>query len=427
MKKKNKKTFNSIKKNIKNYCKKNFKVNFDFQKPSIKLHEPTFGHEEINSALDVLLSRNVTMGKKVKRFENSFAKKFDFKKSISCNSGSSANLLAIATLSNLHFKNKLMPGDEVIVSALSWSTTIWPLIQYGLIPVVVDINLKTLNIDENQILDAISDKTKAIMPVHVYGNPCNMESISKIAKQKNLFIIEDCCEAMGAKFDNKYVGSFGEVGAFSFYFSHHITTLEGGMCVTNKVGLSERMKIIRAHGWLRDVDNAEKFYDKNLAIDKNFTFVDLGYNLRITELQGAFGLEQIKKFTGLIKKREKVFLRWKKILKKYSSYFITQKILEKGKSSYFGFPITIKEKSPFNVLQIREYFRINGIETRPIICGNICLQPAFKHYPHRIYKNLSKATYVMKNSFSVGCHQNVSKESQKYFNVILHKFLNKYK
>ena len=231
-------------------------------------------------------------------------------------------LLAISTIINLNFKNRIKPGDEVIVSALSWSTTIWPIIQCGLIPVIVDININTLNIDENLIERAISRKTKAIMPVHVYGNPCNMDSIVKIAKKYKLLLIEDCCEAMGAKYNKKVVGSFGEIGTFSFYFSHHITTLEGGMCVTNNLDLSERMKILRAHGWLRDVEHPEKF-DELSNVDKRFTFVDVGYNMRITELQGVFGLKQLGKLNGFLKKRKKTFLKWEEIFSKYNKFFLT--------------------------------------------------------------------------------------------------------
>ena len=415
-----------IKEEIMNHCKNNFTNLFDIKKPLIKLHEPTFGHEEINAAIDVLLSRNVTMGKNVISFENSFSEKFKYKKSVSCNSGSSANLLAVAALSNLNMKNYLKPGDEVIVSALSWSTTVWPLIQLGLVPVIVDINLNTLNIDEKIIQDALSKKTKAIMPVHVYGNPCNMDELLRIAKKNKILIIEDCCEAMGAKYRGRTVGNFGEIGTFSFYFSHHITTLEGGMCVTNSIDLSERMKILRAHGWLRDIDYPEKYKNTILGIDKKFAFVDVGYNFRITELQGAIGLKQLTKLDNFIKKRRQVFLNWESIFKNYSSFFLTQKEQENGESSHFGFAITLKDGCRFEVSDIRDFFKSKGIETRPIICGNIALQPAMQDYPHRVYGKLKNATYVMKNSFSIGCHQDISPEAQQYTDDILKEFMRKY-
>lgn len=420
-----KKSLSIVEKEITNYCKNNFTNIFNVKKPSIKLHEPTFDNKEINAAIRVLLSRNVTMGKKVISFENSFSKKFSYKKSISCNSGSSANLLAISTIINLNFKNRIKPGDEVIVSALSWSTTIWPIIQCGLIPVIVDININTLNIDENLIEKAISRKTKAIMPVHVYGNPCNMDSIVKIAKKYKLLLIEDCCEAMGAKYNKKVVGSFGEIGTFSFYFSHHITTLEGGMCVTNNLDLSERLKILRAHGWLRDVEHPEKF-DELSNVDKRFTFVDVGFNMRITELQGVFGLKQLVKLNGFLKKRKKTFLKWEEIFSKYNKFFLTQKEQENGESSFFGFAITLKKECPFTVSDIKDFFKKNGIETRPIICGNVALQPAMKNYKHRVYKKLPNATYIMMNSFSIGCHQNISVNAQKFLKNVLDDFMRKY-
>ena len=418
------KSIKIIKKEVNDYCKNNFSNDFNLKKPSIKLHEPTFGSEEINGAIDVLLSRNITMGEKVIKFENLFSKKFAYKKSISCNSGSSANLLAISALTNLNIQNRLEPGDEVLVSALSWSTTIWPLIQCGLIPVIIDINSNTLNLDENLIEKSISKKTKAIMPVHVYGNPCNMDEILRIKKKYDLLLIEDCCEAMGAKYKDKTIGSFGDVGTFSFYFSHHITTLEGGMCVTNNIDLSERMKILRAHGWLRDIDYPEKF--NSFEIDKNFTFVDLGYNFRITELQGDFGIKQLAKFDRILKKRKKVFWGWKKIFDEYSDLFLIQQEQKNGESSFFGFAITLRENCPFKVNDIRKFFQINGIETRPIICGNIALQPAMKNYKHRIFGKLTNSSYVMNNSFSIGCHQNITVNAQNYLKIILKKFLNNY-
>ena len=418
------KSIKIIKKEVNDYCKNNFTNDFNLKKPLIKLHEPTFGSEEINGAIDVLLSRNITMGEKVIKFENLFSKKFAYKKSVSCNSGSSANLLAISALTNLNIQNRLEPGDEVLVSALSWSTTIWPLIQCGLIPVIIDINSNTLNLDENLIEKSISKKTKAIMPVHVYGNPCNMDEILRIKKKYDLLLIEDCCEAMGAKYKDKTIGSFGDVGTFSFYFSHHITTLEGGMCVTNNIDLSERMKILRAHGWLRDIDYPEKF--NSFEIDKNFTFVDLGYNFRITELQGDFGIKQLAKFDRILKKRKKVFWGWKKIFDEYSDLFLIQQEQKNGESSFFGFAITLKKNCSFKVNDIRKFFQINGIETRPIICGNIALQPAMKNYEHRIFRKLINSSYVMDNSFSIGCHQNITVNAQNYLKIILKKFLNNY-
>ncbi len=229
----------AVHKNIAEYCDKHHHFTFDPKKPTVRLHEPTFGASEIIAAVDVLLSTRVTMGPKVRDFEHQFAGAFEFSHAITNNSGSSANLLAIAALSNVSTRNRLQPGDEVIVPALCWSTTVWPLIQHGLVPVIVDIDPVTFNINPEEIERAIGPKTRGIMLVHVYGNPCDMNSIMEICSRRNLLLLEDCCEALGAYYNGTPVGKFGSIGTFSFYFSHHMTTLEGGVCVTESFELAE--------------------------------------------------------------------------------------------------------------------------------------------------------------------------------------------
>lgn len=389
----------------------------------VLLHEPTFNHQEILAVVKCMLSTNVTMGKRVLSFENGFCKKFNFLNSVTCNSGSSANLLAISTLTNPELKSHLKKGDEVIVPALSWSTTIWPIIQCGLVPVFVDIDRNTLNINPIQIKKAITKKTKAIMPVHVYGNPCEMSEITKICKDYNLYLIEDCCESMGAKYKNKSVGSFGEIGTFSFYFSHHITTIEGGVAVSNSDNFSELMRILRAHGWIRELKKREKFRKKYKEIDEKFLFVNVGYNLRLNELQAAIGNIQLKKFNGILKKRKTVANRWANILSEFKDIFSFQEVTENADHSWFGFCLTLKNPEKQKIRKFRKFLSENGIENRPIICGNVAKQPAIKNYKHRVIGTLENSNYVMNNSFSIGCHQNISYESQKYAFKVFKKFL----
>ena len=233
------------------YCDAEHDFGYSALNPVVRLHEPTFSADEINAALDCLLSTHVTMGQKVKSFETAFSSSGTFGPGVMVNSGSSANLLAIAALTNPEARDGLQPGDEVIVPALSWSTTVWPLVQLGLIPVVVDIDPTTLNVDPNEIEAAITEKTRGIMVVHVYGNPCELDAIQDICNRHSLILIEDCCEALGANYDGKSVGNFGRVGTFSFYFSHHITTLEGGITIAQEQEDAELMRILRAHGWIR--------------------------------------------------------------------------------------------------------------------------------------------------------------------------------
>ena len=248
---------------IRTYCEAEHNYVFSASDPIVRLHEPTFSAEEIDAALDCLLTTRVTMGQKVKTFEVAFSASGPFGPGVMVNSGSSANLLAIAALANPEARDALQPGDEVIVPALSWSTTVWPLIQLGLVPVVVDIDPATLNIDPNEIEAAITEKTRGVMIVHVYGNPCDLEAILDICNRHSLILVEDCCEALGAKYDDKAVGSFGRMGTYSFYFSHHITTLEGGITVAQTQDDAELMRILRAHGWIREVED-QKSVDQTI-------------------------------------------------------------------------------------------------------------------------------------------------------------------
>lgn len=368
---------------------------------NVRLHEPTFDEQEVSAAVEVLRSKNVTQGEKVREFEKAFRPYFH---SVACNSGSSANLLAISALKAM---GKLKDGDEVIVSALSWSTTVFPLIQHNLIPVIVDCEPDTLNIDLKEARAAIGPKTKAIMPVHVYGNPCDMIALYDLCKDYNLVLIEDCCEALGAEYSDVPVGYGADVATFSFYFSHHITTLEGGMVVTPNENTADMLRIQRSHGWLRDSDRAVP-----AGFDRKFCFVELGYNFRMTEVNAAIGLCQLPKLSGFVDKRRAAFSAYAQALC-HIPYFRFQQENKNGKNSCFGFSI-ILDGAPFTVSEFRQYLEVRGIETRPIICGNIAKQPVMAKYEHRVFGSLRNATDVMQNGFSLGCHQDVTPSQVEY-------------
>lgn len=387
---------------------------FDPSKPVLRLHEPTFGPTEIMAGLECMLSTYVTMGEKVKELERRFIELLGYSCGVSCNSGSSANLLAVAALANVQASDHLRPGDEVIVSALSWSTTVWPLIQFGLIPVIVDIDPKTLNIDPNEVEKAIGPKTRAIMPVHVYGNPCDMDALVDICNRHSLVLIEDCCEAMGATYKGKPVGRFGRVGTFSFYFSHHITTLEGGICVTEEQELAELMRILRAHGWLREVESPQSYYQENPDIDERFLFVNLGYNIRLNEVQGAFGISQIEKLNDFIDRRRYIADRWTSIFEPYQDIVTSQTPVDEKGHSWLGYCLTLQDETRHSAAEMRANLSKAGIENRPIICGNIAKQPGLQLYEHRVEGDLQFSSHVMKNGFSIGCHQSLSDEALDY-------------
>lgn len=378
----------------------------------IRLHEPTFGEEEIEAAVEVLRSTRVTQGEKVKEFERKFCN-LGYAYAISCNSGSSANLLAISALVAT---GRLKIGDEVIVPALSWSTTVFPLIQNGLIPVFVDCDPLTLNIDVNEVVKALSKKTQAIMPVHVYGNPCDLKTIETICKDNGLILIEDCCEALGAEYRDIPMGWDADIATFSFYFSHHITTLEGGIVVTQHKQLSDMLRIQRSHGWLRDVDSEVPY-----GFDPKFCFVELGYNLRMTELNAAIGLKQLPKLEGIVEKRRNAHQAYQRELK-HIPYLRFQ--TENGYSSCFGFTMVL-DNAPFSVTDFRQYLESKGIETRPIICGNMARQPVMMKYRHRVVGDLKNATEVMQSGLSIGCHQNITESDVLYVAECIESFVKK--
>lgn len=399
---------------ITQYCQENLGFKFDPKNPVVRLHEPTFGADEINAALNQMLSTQVTMGKEVRAFERQYADYTGTEHAVMSNSGSSANLLAVAALANHATENRLLPGDEVIVPALSWSTTVWPLIQYNLIPVFVDCDPQTFNFDLNKLEAAIGPKTKAIMLVHVYGNPCDMDGLMNICKRHNLQLIEDTCESMGASYKGQKVGSFGRVGTFSTYFSHHITTLEGGLNVTNDFELTETMRVLRAHGWSREADNHKKYVEQYPHIDPRFIFINLGYNLRPTEVQGVMGQKQLPKLDDIVTKRRANVAVYRAAFEQYAEFFDFQNETPDAYSSWFGFAFILKNNAPFTLAEITGFLKSLNIENRPVIAGNIARHPVMTHYEHRISGTLENCDRIMQRGFAIGCHQDLCETSRAY-------------
>ena len=415
--------FAAIREGVTAYCAASHNTAFDPLLPVVRLHEPTFGADEINAALECLLTVHVTMGQKVLDFERAFTGKFGWRHGVMSNSGSSANLLAVAALANHATEDRLRPGDEVIVPALSWSTTVWPLIQHGLKPVIVDIDPQTLNIDPGAVERAIGPKTRAVMIVPVYGNPCDMDAITDICARRKLVLIEDCCEALGAYYNGIPVGKFGRVSTFSFYYSHHMTTLEGGITVTDDFELSELMRILRAHGWTREVEDKQRWHDIYPEFDPRFLFVNLGYNLRPTELAGSMGLAQLPKLNEFVRIRRDNADWFRQALSRFEEMFSFQNEHPKGKSSWFGFPLILKDNAPFTVAELTGHLNAAGIETRPIICGNIARQPGLQHYEHRVSGEMVNANIVMNRAFSFGNHQAIGDAARLHVVEQIERFL----
>lgn len=389
----------------------------------IPLSVPSFGWKEILEALDSLLDANVTMGSKVKLFETLFSEYLATRYSIMVNSGSSANLLALSVLSNPTVENRIRPGDEIIVPAVTWSTTIFPIINIGAIPVLIDSCLEDFSMNVDEIEDAITERTRVIVPVHLLGFPCDMDTLMALAKRHDLFVVEDSCEAHGAMWGAKKVGTFGDIGTFSFYFSHHITTIEGGMLVTKKKRYAELARVLRAHGWVRELENSDKLAAKYPVIDKRYLFVNTGFNLRPTEIQGAFGIHQIKKLEKFIQIRRENARYWNEELSKLSDFLIVHEEKKKARAVWFGYPITIDDKAPFKRAELTRFLESRGIEVRPIAGGNMDEQPAMKIFNYKKINKLTNAYKIMRNSFFIGNHHLIKESERRYLIDCIKEFL----
>ena len=405
-----------ISKDLKQYIEKNFSSNSEFipGKDYIKLIEPSFGADEVIEAIDSLVSTNVTMGVKVKKFERLFAKYLGIKNASMVNSGSSANLIALSALTHPEFREKIKKKSEVITPAVTWATTVYPIFNVGLKPKFVDINLDDFCMDINSSENAVNNKTSMMLPVHLLGNVCDMKHVKEIASKKDLLVMEDCCEAHGAEFKNEKVGTLGDIGTFSFFLSHHITTIEGGMVVTKNKMLHELSKSLRAFGWIRDQESKNKIIKKYSGIDSRFLFTKIGYNLRPTEIQGAFGMHQIKKLDKFIKKRESNTNYWSKKLSQYEDYFIIQKQSKNTKPVNFCYPLTIRKDAPFSRKSLVKFLEKNKIETRPIMAGNFIEQPVIKYIQHTKEGTLPNSKLVMRNSFFFGNHHKITSEMREF-------------
>ena len=361
----------------------------------------SWDNNEIAAIESVIAKQTYKMGEQVCIFENCFAKKFGSKYAVMVNSGSSANLLAIAALC-YKSKNPLKAHDEIIVPSLSWPTTYYPVHQYNMKLVFVDIDKYTLNIDTEQLMLALSEKTKAVFVPHILGGVANIDELINFCRKHNLYLIEDNCESMGARYASKYAGTYGICGTFSMFFSHHISTMEGGVVVTDDEELYHIMLSLRAHGWTRDLPNknslcrksAESFYEA-------FRFILPGYNLRPLEMEGAIGIEQLKKLNDFIVTRKENAEHFNALFA-HDARFITQQ--EFADSSWFGFSLLLTDKVKMSRAEVVCLLTKSGIETRPIVCGNILKNDVIKHLNHRVIGEHKNAEYVHNYGFFVGNH-----------------------
>lgn len=393
-----------------------------------ELMRSSWNEKEFTAILDVLMDDHMTMGVRTTKFEEIWSDFVGSRGALMVNSGSSANLLALSALASPDLPNGLRHGDEVIVPAVTWSTSVFPIVQMGCVPVFVDINLDTLNLDTQVLSQAITSKTRAIVAVHLLGNPCEMNQIMDLARRHSLWVIEDCCEAHGAKVGEQEVGTFGDLSTFSFFFSHHMTTIEGGViCFRDREYWRDRLISLRAHGWIRGRSDYEQWKSKYPAIDSRWLFVSLGYNFRPTEINAAIGLSQIEKLPTFVQNRQLTRQRLLELLAGKDQWLRFQIECPGHTHSAFGFSFLVHSSAPFSKKQFQTYLEEHHIETRPILGSNLVRQPAMQHIPHRIHGTLTNADLVHYNGFMIGNHQDVTSGQVDYIVAVISDFLSNYK
>lgn len=370
-----------------------------FQYP---LATATWDQAEYDAIQRVVDSGMFTMGRHVEEFEQAFAEYIGSRYAVMVNSGSSANLLMIAALFFIK-ENPLKHGDEVIVPAVSWGTTYFPLQQYGLKLRFVDIDLETLNYDLDQLEAAISDKTRLVMVVNLLGNPNDFSKIQSILNGRNIRFVEDNCESMGAEFNGRKAGTFGDLGSFSSFFSHHISTMEGGVVVTDDEELFHILLSLRAHGWTRNLPKfnhvcGEKSDD---PFKESFRFVLPGYNLRPLEMSGAIGVEQLKKLPAMISMRRRNAAQFQKAMSEHPEIQIQREV---GESSWFGFSLVIRKGARLTRPQLMSRLSELGFECRPIVAGNFARNEVMKYFDFDVFGELDNSDHIDAHGLFVGNH-----------------------
>lgn len=383
----------------------------------------------VNSSIDFWL----TAGAYAQQFEDELARFIGIKHCLLTNSGSSANLLAISALTSPKLGEKqLKPGDEVITTACGFPTTLNPIIQNNLIPVFIDVELGTYNINADKIEEAISDKTKAIFIPHTLGNPFDIDKIVEIVEKYDLWLIEDNCDALGSKYNDKFTGNFGHIATCSFYPAHHITMGEGGALLTNDPLLKDI--ILSFRDWGRDCwcepgcDDtcgrrfAWKMGDLPYGYDHKYIYSHIGYNLKVTDMQAAIGVEQLKKLPNFIKARKQNFETLYNVLKEYEKHLILPEKYKNSEPCWFGFPIIVKEEAPFNRDDFVSFLEKNKIATRMLFGGNLIRQPAYNNINYKLEGSLENTDLVMNNLFWIGVYPGITEKKMNYIISIINKF-----
>ena len=384
-----------------------------------------FDHEDLQHLVDASLDFWLTTGRFAEQFERAFSQYFGLRHAILTNSGSSANLLALSCLTSPTLGSRcLTPGDEVITVAAGFPTTVNPIIQNQLVPVFLDVSIPTYNVDVQQLEDALSERTRAIMIAHALGNPFDVVAVRDFAQKHNLWLIEDCCDAVGSTFNGQLVGTFGDLATVSFYPAHHITMGEGGCVLTDRPFLKKLVDSFR--DWGRDCwcepgkDNTcgKRFGwqlgDLPEGYDHKYTYSHIGYNLKLTDMQAAIGLSQLKKLPHFIKKRKQNFAALYEGLKDLDAFFVLPEATPLSDPSWFGFPIAVRPDAPFTRNEVVGFLENNKISTRLLFAGNLVRQPAYKNVTFRQIGALPNSDFVMNQVFWIGLYPGIEEDRVAY-------------
>lgn len=446
-----------------------------------------FDDEEIYNAVKAARDGWWTEGEFAKQFEKDFSKLLGIRYVSLVNSGSSANLAALASLTSSVFgERRLKPGDEFITSPVAFPTTVNPGLLYGIKPVFIDVDPDTLNINTHNLEQAISKKTRLIMVAHTLGKPFDLKKVVKIAKKYKLWLIEDCCDALGSKYNNRFVSTFGDIATFSFYPAHQITMGEGGAVITNNPLIHRSIRQFRDWGrdcWCdtgKDDTCGRRFGwrlgDLPMGYDHKYSYSQIGYNLKLTDFQAAIGVAQLKKLPGFIEKRKENYRKYYQFFSKYSikytnipkgmnfelsstsrapkniwtksqlhiasaldetknlfptdvkkrEYFLLMNSTKKENPCWFGFPVVVSPHAPFTRNELTEYLEMNKIGTRNVFSGNLLAHPAYKNIKYRVVGKMSNADLVMNNAFWLGVYPGIGDEQIGYVKMVILRFLNKY-
>jgi CDP-6-deoxy-D-xylo-4-hexulose-3-dehydrase len=391
-----------------------------------------FDAQDICSLVDSSLDFWLTTGRFAAQFEKQFARWFGVRTATLVNSGSSADLLAVTALTSPKLGDRrLRPGDEVITVAAGFPTTVNPIIQNGLVPVFVDEQIPTYNIDVTQLEEARSERTRAVVIAHTLGNPFDLGAVMEFVRKYDLWLVEDCCDAVGATYRGQKVGTFGDLATVSFYPAHHITMGEGGCVLAEKPLMKTIVESFR--DWGRDCwcepgkeNTCGKRFDWQLGelpcgYDHKYTYSHIGYNLKMTDMQAAVGVSQLKKLPGFIEKRRANFRALRQGLKDLEEFFILPEATPHSEPSWFGFPIAVRPDAPFNRNQAIAFLESRKVATRLLFAGNLLRQPAYQNIKHRVIGSLENTDFIMNQVFWVGVYPGITSEMLEYMLDVFHK------